>query len=46
MIRYLKCGASEEEKFEADRRVRQTVEAILDDVVRRGDAAGSPRRTI
>src|SRR3954451_2275091 len=39
MIRYLKRGATEEEKFEADRKVRQTVEAILDDVVRRGDAA-------
>src|SRR5579871_4067992 len=39
MIRYLKRGATEEEKFEADRKVRQTVESILDDVVRRGDAA-------
>ena len=39
MIRYLKHGASEEEKFAADRKVRQTVEAILDDVMRRGDAA-------
>ena len=39
MIRYLKQGASEEEKFAADRKVRQTVEAILDDVMRRGDAA-------
>src|SRR5579871_4524958 len=39
MIRYLKRGATEEEKFEADRKVRQTVEAILDDVMRRGDAA-------
>ena len=39
MIRYLKRGATEEEKFEADRKVRQTVEAILDDVIRRGDAA-------
>ena len=26
MIRYLKRGATEEEKFEADRKVRQTVE--------------------
>jgi sulfopropanediol 3-dehydrogenase len=39
MIRYLKRGATDEEKSEADRKVRQTVEAILDDVVRRGDAA-------
>ncbi len=39
MIRHLKRGASEEEKFAADRKVRQTVEAILDDVVQRGDAA-------
>jgi sulfopropanediol 3-dehydrogenase len=39
MIRYLKQGASDAEKFEADRKVRQTVEAILDDIMRRGDAA-------
>ena len=39
MIRYLKRGATEEEKFEADRKVRQTVEAILDDVIARGDVA-------
>ena len=39
MIRHLKRGATEEEKFAADRQVRQTVEAILDDVVARGDAA-------
>ena len=39
MIRNLKRGATDEEKFEADRKVRQTVEAILDDVIRRGDAA-------
>jgi sulfopropanediol 3-dehydrogenase len=39
MIRYLKRGATEEEKFEADKQVRQTVEGILDDVVRRGDVA-------
>jgi hypothetical protein len=39
MIRYLKRGATDEEKFEADRKTRQTVEAILDDVMRRGDAA-------
>jgi sulfopropanediol 3-dehydrogenase len=39
MIRYLKRGATDEEKFQADQKVRQTVEAILDDVMRRGDAA-------
>src|SRR5215475_8786632 len=39
MIRHLKRGVTEEEKFEADRKVRGTVEAILDDVMRRGDAA-------
>ena len=39
MIRYLKKGASELEKLEADRKVRQTVEAILDDIAARGDAA-------
>jgi sulfopropanediol 3-dehydrogenase len=39
MIRYLKRGASEEERFAADRKVRQTVEAALDDVMRRGDVA-------
>jgi len=39
MIRHLKRGASEAEKFAADREVRQTVEAILDDVVQRGDVA-------
>jgi sulfopropanediol 3-dehydrogenase len=39
MIRYLKRGTTEAEKFAADRKVRQTVEAILDDVVARGDAA-------
>ncbi|MBV9250279.1 MAG: histidinol dehydrogenase [Acetobacteraceae bacterium] len=39
MIRYLKQGASEAEKTEADRKVRQTVEAILDDIAARGDAA-------
>src|SRR5580698_7193826 len=39
MIRNLKRGATDEEKFEADRKVRQTVEAILDDVIRRGDIA-------
>jgi sulfopropanediol 3-dehydrogenase len=39
MIRILKHGATEAEKTEADRRVRQTVEAILEDVSARGDAA-------
>src|ERR1700719_806370 len=39
MIRILKRGASEAEKTEADRKVRQTVEAILEDVAARGDAA-------
>lgn len=39
MIRYLKTGASETERREADRRVRQTVEAILDDIAARGDVA-------
>lgn len=39
MIRYLKRGATEEARFEADRQVRQTVEAILDDIMRRGDVA-------
>src|SRR5581483_1508123 len=39
MIRTLKTGASESEKLEADRKVRQTVEAILDDIAARGDLA-------
>ena len=39
MIRILKHGATEAEKTEADRRVRQTVETILEDVSARGDAA-------
>lgn len=39
MIRVLKQGATEAERTEADRKVRQTVEAILDDVAARGDAA-------
>jgi len=39
MIRYLKKGATEAETAEADRKVRQTVEGILEDVGRRGDAA-------
>jgi sulfopropanediol 3-dehydrogenase len=39
MIRYLKRGADEVARFEADRQVRQTVEGILDEIMRRGDAA-------
>jgi sulfopropanediol 3-dehydrogenase len=39
MIRQLKKGMSEAEAFEADQKVRQAVEGILDDVRRRGDAA-------
>src|SRR3984885_14056174 len=39
MIRILKHGATEAEKTEADRRVRQTVETILEDVSAHGDAA-------
>src|SRR5471030_631153 len=39
MIRVLKQGATEAEKTEADRKVRQTVEAILEDIAARGDAA-------
>ncbi len=39
MIRILKRGASEAEKTAADRKVRQTVEAILDDIAARGDEA-------
>ena len=39
MIRVLKQGATEAEKTEADRKVRQTVESILEDISARGDAA-------
>jgi sulfopropanediol 3-dehydrogenase len=39
MIRHLKQGLSDSEKFEADSKVRATVESILDDVAARGDAA-------
>ena len=39
MIRILKHGKSEAENFAADRQVRQTVEAILDDIMTRGDLA-------
>jgi sulfopropanediol 3-dehydrogenase len=39
MIRVLKQGATEAEKIEADRKVRQTVESILEDITARGDTA-------
>lgn len=39
MIRYLKSAKSEKEAADADRKVRHTVEGILDDVAQRGDAA-------
>ncbi len=39
MIRAIKQGMSESQKTQADRQVRQTVEAILEDVAARGDAA-------
>ncbi|NTI78488.1 histidinol dehydrogenase [Rhizobium rhizogenes] len=39
MIRYLKKGGNAAESAEADRKVRQTVEGILEDVTTRGDAA-------
>jgi len=39
MARYLKQSISQEEKDDADAKVRQTVEAILDDIKARGDAA-------
>ncbi|MBS0644029.1 MAG: histidinol dehydrogenase [Proteobacteria bacterium] len=39
MIQVLKAGATEAEKTEADRKVRQTVESILEDIAARGDAA-------
>jgi sulfopropanediol 3-dehydrogenase len=39
MIRILKHGATEAEKTEADRKVRQTVESILEDITARGDIA-------
>ena len=40
MIRVLKQGATEAEKVEADRKVRQTVEAILEDVAASGRSGG------
>jgi sulfopropanediol 3-dehydrogenase len=39
MIQILKHGATETEKAEADRKVRQTVESILEDIGARGDIA-------
>src|ERR1700712_4625990 len=39
MIQILKQGATEAEKTEADRKVRQTVESILEDIATRGDQA-------
>jgi sulfopropanediol 3-dehydrogenase len=39
MIRHLKTGATAAEAAEADRKVRQAVEGILDEVARGGDAA-------
>jgi sulfopropanediol 3-dehydrogenase len=39
MIRVLKQGVAEADRSEADRKVRQTVESILEDMAARGDAA-------
>jgi sulfopropanediol 3-dehydrogenase len=39
MIRQIKTGISDAEKHDADVKVRQTVEAILEDVAKRGDVA-------
>ncbi|MDP7602038.1 MAG: histidinol dehydrogenase, partial [Rhodospirillales bacterium] len=39
MIQFLKEGISQEEKDDADAKVRETVENILDDIKARGDAA-------
>ena len=39
MVRYLKEGISQEEKDDAEVKVRKTVESILDDIKVRGDAA-------
>jgi len=39
MIRYLKKGAPEEQVAEADRKIRETVEAIIAEVGHRGDDA-------
>lgn len=37
MIRHLKTGADAAESLETDRKVRATVETILDDVAQRGE---------
>ena len=39
MVRFLKEGISQEDKDDADAKVRETVEGILDDIKVRGDAA-------
>ena len=39
MIEELKTGRTEQEREDADQKVRQTVESIIDDVKARGDAA-------
>ena len=39
MITYLKCGKPADEVAEVDIKVRQTVEDILADIEKRGDAA-------
>ncbi|QEX18373.1 histidinol dehydrogenase [Hypericibacter terrae] len=39
MIRQIKTGISDAEKHDADVKVRQTVETILEDVAKRGDVA-------
>jgi sulfopropanediol 3-dehydrogenase len=39
MVRYLKTGMSEAEVSETDEKVRSVVEAALDDIAKRGDAA-------
>ena len=39
MITYLKKGKSDDDVAEADAKVRATVEAILDDIIKRGDDA-------
>ena len=39
MIQELKTGKTEEEREEADKKVRQTVEGIIADVKARGDTA-------
>ena len=39
MAEILKAGKSDSELFEADRKVRETVAGILDDIRQRGEAA-------